>query len=389
MTPAQTVPCDTGSTKPATLPVGHPNTGSFSSKRRRSTSCLHSSDTDEEDTYQKRSKAASQSRAPKKTATERRKQLEDDPMCTNIKEHSIECSGCGSTIKLHPRTPYSSAEWIRHRERCPQISGLETVHSRTDIIPKLPPKGNTLLSSFFTQKQAAVPGDTNTTVPLAPELPKEGATSTSYVSYTTKKIRASRSITSFFVKAVGPRPDPGKTPSDSSTATPDGSSSMVPVQVVCQQIKGDQYNEYIRRIRTCTLGGISPEFRAHAERCLFPYKPFRDLEKQDQSFNMITPASGLTTTNNETEERKWTDAEKKVFDATLWAFARWEVDYANLVIRAVRCEGRTEDPEQICKACRAVMVDESFKRAVRRKAAEAKLDPEQQHSKLVQRPTGI
>jgi hypothetical protein len=81
---------------------------------------------------------------------------------------------------------------------------------------------------------------------------------------------------------------------------------------------------------------------------------------------MIPVAKTLNMTNKETEERRWTEDEKRVFDVTLRAFARWEVDYANLMIRAVRCEGRTEDPEQICKMCRAVIADESFKRAVRR-----------------------
>ncbi|KIJ63902.1 hypothetical protein HYDPIDRAFT_29247 [Hydnomerulius pinastri MD-312] len=101
--------------------------------------------------------------------------------------------------------------------------------------------------------------------------------------------------------------------------------------------------------------------------------------------SVIGAAQGLEETNEDTEERKWTEEEKRAFDAMLRAFARWEVDYANGVIRAVRCEGRTEDPEGICRACRAVMDDESFKRSVRRKAAEAKLDPEQQHNRLMQR----
>lgn len=135
---------------------------------------------------------------------------------------------------------------------------------------------------------------------------------------------------------------------------------------VCQQVTGQEYEEYILRSRTRMLGGISPEFRAHVMRCLFPYKPFNDLEKTSEKMPAISSARGLTKKNDSTKERNWTDDERRLFIKTLGAFARWEVDYANFVIRSPRCEGKTIEPGQICKACQAVLNDPSFKRVVRR-----------------------
>ncbi|KAF9245412.1 hypothetical protein BU15DRAFT_41271 [Melanogaster broomeanus] len=205
-------------------------------------------DTDKEDAHHKRSKAASDSggRAPRRTEMERRRQLEEDALCTNVMPHSVQCNGCKNIVKLHPRTIYGDGEWLKHRRKCPQITGVKIVHIRTKTASK------TLVST-------------------------------------------------------------------------------------------------------------------------------------SQSMPMIRAAEGPEESNENIEERKWTEPEKRIFDATLRAFARWEVDYTNEMVRAVRCEGRTEDPERICKACRAVMDDESFKRSVRRKAAETKLDSAQQHDKLVQR----
>ena len=48
---------------------------------------------------------------------------------------------------------------------------------------------------------------------------------------------------------------------------------------VCTHLSGPPYEEYILRIRTRSLGGVSPEFRARGIRQLFPYKKFPPLEK--------------------------------------------------------------------------------------------------------------
>ncbi|KAF9236407.1 hypothetical protein BU15DRAFT_76980 [Melanogaster broomeanus] len=319
-------------------------------KRRWSASTQsEEDDTDKEDAHHKRSKVASNSggRASKRTEMERRRQLEEDALCTDVMPHSVRCNGCRNVIKLHPRTLYGDSEWLKHRKKCSQITGVKIVHIRTETVSKAPPKGNALISRFFV-KSGMQDQPADAAVMPSPKLDTSNSSS-SRASCMTKKINITPPITNFFTKRGAPAP-----PSACTASATSGSESATSVKSsnICQQIRGNQYSEYIRRTRTRTLGGISPEFQAHAARCLFPYKPFLDLKDVDRSMPVIRAASaeGPEETNENVEERKWTESEKKIFDATLRAFARWEVDYTN-----------------------------------ERKAAETKLDSEQQHDKLVQR----
>ena len=136
---------------------------------------------------------------------------------------------------------------------------------------------------------------------------------------------------------------------------------------ICQQIRDKKYHKYITRIHTHSLGGISPQFRAHAEHSLFPYKPFSTPKVQDsKSMSRLEEARGIQDKNNLVEEKMWTDEEKQIFDKTLRAYARWEVDFTNGVVWSVQCEGTTSNPQGICQACQDVLNDESFKRSVQR-----------------------
>jgi len=149
---------------------------------------------------------------------------------------------------------------------------------------------------------------------------------------------------------------------------------------VCQHLSGPGYNEYIQRIRTRLLGGVSTELRARAARQLFPYKRLPPLEKQprtkDLDVNFIEVETHADKSNsipripecgnNKLNEKKWTETEKRQLDKFLLGWARWEVDYANGFVRSARCEGTTKNISGICDACEEVGRDESLKRSIRR-----------------------
>lgn len=153
-------------------------------------------------------------------------------------------------------------------------------------------------------------------------------------------------------------------------------------QTLCQQLRGDEYMEYILRTLTRSLGGVSPVRRACIIRDLFPYKPFPPVDKapslsQDNGDHQIgrkhidkalvrmkyeVPVDG----NKHVETSKWTPTELAKHDGGLRGWARWEVDYGAKVVRSTKCEKMTTDKGGICSQCLAVAKDESFKSDVRK-----------------------
>ena len=106
--------------------------------------------------------------------------------------------------------------------------------------------------------------------------------------------------------------------------------------VICKHLSGPDYDEYILRIQTRTLGGILMELWAAAIYNLFPYKnlplPKDALLKTDRCALIWTSkphlrASGSKVSqipsdwNVEQKERVWTDAEKKKLDKFLTGWA--------------------------------------------------------------------
>lgn len=154
----------------------------------------------------------------------------------------------------------------------------------------------------------------------------------------------------------------------------------LPPRKICKHLSGPGYDEYVHLIRTCTLGGVSPELRARASRQLFPYKQLPPLEKKPKAKNLalafveivtetvtnpkmlLIPESG----NGNHNERKWTKDEKRKLDEFLLGWARWEVDYVNGFVKSAQCEGTTDNGNATCDACISISKDESLKRSIRR-----------------------
>jgi hypothetical protein len=147
---------------------------------------------------------------------------------------------------------------------------------------------------------------------------------------------------------------------------------------ICKHLSGPGYDEYVHLIRTRTLGGVSPELRAHASCQLFPYKQLHPLEKEPKAKSLalvfieivtknvtnpkmlLIPKSG----NGNHNEWQWTKAEKRKLDEFLLGWARWEVDYMNGFVKSAQCEGTTDNANAICDACTSISKDESLKRYI-------------------------
>ena len=196
--------------------------------------------------------------------------------------------------------------------------------------------------------------------------------------------------------------------------------TKVDVKKPCKHLRGKEYDEYIQRIQTRSLGGISPTIRGQVSRQLFPYKPFPPLKNDlgqpaNHSDNpemnhapvvpgtpesMVIPNDG----NEEIEHRHWTKSEVKKHDQALMGWARWITDRMNGFIRSTCCECVTSNKDGVCDACKAIAKDESFQRSVRRvsehnccviwssgscrheqKNAESKLSANEQHEVLKRR----
>lgn len=172
--------------------------------------------------------------------------------------------------------------------------------------------------------------------------------------------------------------------SKAPSAVPDGPKDTVqppqPATVACQHLHGAEFEEYILRTQTRTLGGISPTFRAQMARRVFPYKPFppiqdREVQKEKErtktgpvqpipfADDLDAPRNG----NRELEEKSWTPEEQAYFDDTLRCFARWEVDYTHRFVRARGCTGTTINLSGVCDECKDLAEsNDAFKKAIYR-----------------------
>ncbi|KAF9457615.1 hypothetical protein BDZ94DRAFT_1272695 [Collybia nuda] len=55
----------------------------------------------------------------------RRQLIERDAWANNATPKSVECKGCGRTIKLDKRSDYYPGLWHKHRNKCPAIRRVE------------------------------------------------------------------------------------------------------------------------------------------------------------------------------------------------------------------------------------------------------------------------
>lgn len=154
-----------------------------------------------------------------------------------------------------------------------------------------------------------------------------------------------------------------------------------PEQLVCCQLSGEKYKNYIERTRTRSLGGVSLKLRGRIIRQLFPYKPFPTLKAGDEDTEAEVElgqeqntSSSIVQVKMEVPEdgnklvlsTEWTDEEKRKHDEKMYGWARWEVDIGLGVIRSTKCSKLTTNPDGICAECRAVSNDESLKSDIRK-----------------------
>ena len=69
--------------------------------------------------------AAKSSKAPKKSAVMRKRELEEDEWSLEVKSKSILCKGCNTWKELH--RPYELNNWIKHKKVCMGITGRKKV----------------------------------------------------------------------------------------------------------------------------------------------------------------------------------------------------------------------------------------------------------------------
>ena len=154
------------------------------------------------------------------------------------------------------------------------------------------------------------------------------------------------------------------------------------VPAACQQLRGNEYIEYILRTLTRSLGGVSSRKRAQVIREIFPYKPFSnisptpinsdnttwsageesDAEDENVKIKCEVPEDG----NEHLRSSMWTEVELTKHDESLKAWARWEVDYGAKVVRSTKCQRTTTERSGVCTECQVVSNDESFKLEVRK-----------------------
>lgn len=82
--------------------------------------------TDKKVDLSRQSKVASGKREAKKNITQRRSELENDEWVKSgtTKPSQITCKGCNKTVRLHRKRQYDSANWLAHRTKCPNITGV-------------------------------------------------------------------------------------------------------------------------------------------------------------------------------------------------------------------------------------------------------------------------
>ncbi|KAH9846442.1 hypothetical protein C2E23DRAFT_890883 [Lenzites betulinus] len=148
---------------------------------------------------------------------------------------------------------------------------------------------------------------------------------------------------------------------------------LQPVLVACQHLQGLQYEEYILRIQTQSLGGILPTFRALIARQVFPYTPFpfiqdHEVRKEKECTEGMPIKPNLfasspeppTTGNSKLEESLWTREEQHYFDNTLKGFAHWEVDYPHHFVKAKGCTSTTMNTSGVCNQCEDFIQESSI-----------------------------
>jgi len=127
---------------------------------------------------------------------------------------------------------------------------------------------------------------------------------------------------------------------------------------------------------TRKYGGVSQTRIASIMRCMFPYKRFAEAEGETSkkaaevehilaaatSTSRCVPADG----NTHRGMTQWTRSERQKFQAVLLQCSRWEVDYANELIKSTKCGMQTSNPDSICDACLAVSLDDSLLHAIRK-----------------------
>ncbi|TFY73265.1 hypothetical protein EWM64_g10747, partial [Hericium alpestre] len=288
-----------------------------------------SQETDDEKPTAGRSKAAHGPRKKKLSDSERCCILEDDTWTKSVEPHSIHCNGCHKKIKLHCQRNYNIQRWDAHKRKCEHITGFAKKHIITKKLPKL----------LGPKVESRLPGPS---VPIVAPL----NTKTKYV---VKTVKAVQTIISHLTEKIKPsKKMPVATDHEASHMEPVTLTAEPPLQTSCQGLTGDQYDEYILRTHTRSLGGIALKLRARVARELFPYKAFlpQHSEKQKESADKADSDDSDTGASNSDDDntvklgpavpkdgdcraplKHWSASEHKRIDERLKAFARWEVNY--------------------------------------------------------------
>ncbi|KAJ7837146.1 hypothetical protein B0H13DRAFT_1912627 [Mycena leptocephala] len=309
-------------------------------------------------------------KVPKKTWTkpaDREKILIANEWIRTVEPHRVYCKGCSTWIKLDKKTQFKMEPWECHEGKCPGITGEVRVTGRGSI------------QSFFGKGKetgSAVKVEIDSESRAENVSDSESEKKSLGVTYITRSVKATPSIATIF--------DPG--PIKSHPRKP--VISKPPETRSCQHLSGEEYNEYIERTETRTMGGISPVLRSRVARQVFMYKKLaalksgKDTPRLRKQVEMDVPEDG----NSCLSAADWTEIEHiKLYEA-LKGYARWEVNYVKKFVRSTRCEGVTSNDDGICDTCNKLANDQSLKHAInRQKNREARLPEEEQHEILMAR----
>lgn len=64
-------------------------------------------------------------RKRKKGMNKRREELEKDEWIKNAEEKRVRCKGCNNWVTLQGNRKYDTKNWLSHRKRCSQITGVK------------------------------------------------------------------------------------------------------------------------------------------------------------------------------------------------------------------------------------------------------------------------
>ncbi|KAI0688076.1 hypothetical protein C8T65DRAFT_746794 [Cerioporus squamosus] len=307
-------------------------------------------------------KATKKPRKAPRSAEQRREALELDEYTMEVEAHRVLCRGCWGWIALHKSRTYEPVNWEKHRGKCPQITGVlrRRVGTMKSQERGEQPPINTLTSYLALGR----PGPSAMATELGrastlDEEPSSMANTATSVTYQTEVVSASNLILNFFQ----PLPKGVRQMQPSQQCAPDP-----PELKPCQHLTGKEYEEYILRTHTRSIGGVSPSLRGRISRQLFPYKKLPPLKEE-----------------RDDEEKGEANIKGEMPDSDE-AWARWSVDYKRRSVRSTRCEGTTSNKDGVCDVCQDLRrKDEGFKRVLRRKNAEACLPEDEQHKVHIQR----